>query len=178
MVGAVMFILIYYAPLLLQTELGVSPSRAGALMIPLVAGIPVGSLINGQLYPRMSQPQRLLTLGASMLGVGCLAVITFDKETASALIAGVFLLCGCGLGFLLPNLTLFMQMICERRDVGMASALVQMTRAFGSALGVALAGVVIARSSVLVGMHTAMICNAVLCGLMVLLATRVRMRNT
>jgi MFS family permease len=178
MVGAVMFILIYYAPLLLQTELGVSPSRAGALMIPLVAGIPAGSLINGQLYPRMTQPQRLLTLGAVMLGAGCLAVITFDKETSSALIAAVFLVCGAGLGFLLPNLTLFMQMICERRDVGMASALVQMTRAFGSALGVALAGVVIARSSVLVGMHTAMVCNGVMCGLMVLLARRVRMRNT
>jgi MFS family permease len=178
MVGAVMFVLIYYAPLLLQTELGVSPSRAGALMIPLVAGIPVGSLINGQLYPRMTQPQRLLTLGSAMLGLGCLAVITFDKETSSAVIAAVFLLCGAGLGFLLPNLTLFMQMICERRDVGMASALVQMTRAFGSALGVALAGVVIARSSVMVGMHTAMVCNAVLCGLMILLARRVRMRNT
>lgn len=177
MVGAVMFILIYYAPLLLQTELGVSPSRAGALMIPLVAGIPVGSLINGQIYPRMSQPQRLLTLGAAMLGLGCLAVTAFDTGTSSVLIAAVFLLCGCGLGFLLPNLTLFMQMICERRDVGMASALVQMTRAFGSALGVALAGVLIARNSVLVGMQTAMVCSAVLCGLMVLLARRVRMRN-
>ncbi len=53
---------------------------------------------------------------------------------------------GCALGFLLPNLTLFMQMLSERRDVGVASALVQTTRAIGSAVGTALVGVVIAHT--------------------------------
>ncbi len=177
MVGAVMFILIFYAPLLLQNELGISPSRAGMLMIPLVAGIPVGSLINGQLYPHMTQPQRLLVLGASMLGLACLGVLTFENGTPAWMIAAVFLVAGGGLGFLLPNLTLFIQLVCERRDLGMASALVQMTRAFGSALGTALVGVAIARSSVLTGMRIGMVASVAMCVLMALLARRVYMRN-
>src|SRR5690606_18103788 len=57
LVGAVMFILIYFGPLLLQDILGVSPTEAGLFMMPLVMGIPLGSMLNGYLFPRQTQPQ-------------------------------------------------------------------------------------------------------------------------
>src|SRR3546814_5616812 len=80
-------------------------------------------------------------------------VLAFGPGTSTAWILAAFFVNGCALGFLLPNLTLFMQMLSERRDVGVASALVQTTRAIGSAAGTALVGILLWRSSVLDGVR-------------------------
>lgn len=127
-VGAVMFVLIFYSPLLLQQVLGYTPSQAGLLLTPLVAAISVGSIINGRLFHRQTEPQRLMVFGACLLAAGTLMVLLISPGTSALWILSAFFVNGCALGFLLPNLTLFMQMLSERRDVGVASALVQTTR--------------------------------------------------
>jgi len=176
-VGAVMFILIFYSPLLLQTEMGYTPSEAGLLLTPLVAAIPIGSIVNGQLFPKQSEPQRLMVFGGCLLAVGSLMVLAFGKDTSTIWILTAFFVNGCALGFLLPNLTLFMQMLSERRDVGIASALVQTTRAIGSAAGTALVGIAIARSSVLQGVRIGLVICVVLALVCAYLAHRVKMKN-
>lgn len=177
LVGAVMYILIYYGPLMLQNALGVAPGTAGLLMMPLVVGIPLGSIVNGQLFPRQTQPQRLMVLGALLLGGGCAGLIGVRGDVAPEWAALAFVFAGLGLGFLLPNLTLFMQMMSERRDVGAASALIQTTRAVGSAMGIAAVGVVVARMSVLGGVRVALVCCIAACVGVALLSLRIRMRN-
>ncbi|MCD0505066.1 MFS transporter, partial [Bordetella petrii] len=176
-VGAVMFILIFYSPLLLQTEMGYTPSQAGLLLTPLVAAIPVGSIVNGYLFPKQTEPQRLMVFGGCLLAIGSLMVLAFGPATSTLWILAAFFVNGCALGFLLPNLTLFMQMLSERRDVGVASALVQTTRAIGSAVGTALVGIAIARSSVLDGVRMGLVFCAVLALGCAYLAHRVKMKN-
>ncbi|MFD4836112.1 MFS transporter [Achromobacter sp. NPDC058515] len=177
MVGAVMFILIFYSPLLLQQVLGYSPSEAGLLLTPLVAAISVGSIINGRLFPKQAEPQRLMVFGGGLLAAGSLMVLLIAPGTSVWWILGAFFVNGCALGFLLPNLTLFMQMLSERRDVGVASALVQTTRAIGSALGTALVGIMISHSTVLNGVRTGLVLCIVLSLACALLAHRVKMKN-
>ena len=116
-VGAVMFVLIFYSPLLLQQVLGYTPSQAGLLLTPLVAAISVGSIINGRLFHRQTEPQRLMVFGACLLAAGTLMVLLISPGTSALWILSAFFVNGCALGFLLPNLTLFMQMLSERRDV-------------------------------------------------------------
>lgn len=176
-VGAVMFVLIFFSPLLLQTEMGYTPSEAGLLMTPLVAAIPIGSIINGYLFPKQTEPQRLMVFGGCLLALGSGMVLLFNDGTSVLWILGAFLVNGCALGFLLPNLTLFMQMLSERRDVGVASALVQTTRAIGSAIGTALVGIAIAHSSVLEGVRIGLIICTVLALTCAFLAHRVKMKN-
>lgn len=176
-VGAVMFILIFYSPLLLQTQMGYTPSEAGLLLTPLVAAIPIGSIVSGYLFPKQSEPQRLMVFGGCLLAVGSLMVLTFNTHSPVIWILAAFLVNGCALGFLLPNLTLFMQMLSERRDVGVASALVQTTRSIGSAAGTALVGIAIARSSVLDGVRIGLIACTVLALICAYLAHRVKMKN-
>jgi len=176
-VGAVMFVLIFYLPLLLQHELGYTPSQAGLLMTPLVAAIPVGSIVNGQLFPRQTQPQRLLVFGAGLMAAGCAMVLVLSDDSPAWWILLSLFVNGTALGFLLPNLTLFMQMLADRRDVGVASALVQTTRAVGSAIGTACVGIVVAQLSVRTGVRIGIALCIVLslaCGL---LATRIKMKN-
>jgi len=176
-VGATMFTLIFYTPLMLQTELHYLPSQAGLLMTPMVAGIPLGSIVSGWLFPRQSEPQRLMVFGAGLLTAGCLLALTFVPGTPPWRILTSFLLCGVGLGFLLPNLTLFMQMLAERRDLGLASALVQTTRAIGSAIGTALVGIAISYTSVRVGVRIGLAMCVALSALSAALAHRVKMKN-
>lgn len=177
MVGAVMFVLIFYSPLLLQQVLGYTPSEAGLLLTPLVAAISVGSIINGRLFPRQTEPQRLMVFGGGLLATGSLMVLLISPGTSAWWILAAFFVNGCALGFLLPNLTLFMQMLSERRDVGVASALVQTTRAIGSALGTAVVGILISHSSVLNGVRTGLVLCIVLSLACALLAHRVKMKN-
>nr|WP_124079739.1 MFS transporter [Pigmentiphaga humi] len=177
MTGAVMFVLIYYGPLLLQAEVGLSPTQAGMILAPLVACIPVGSVINGRLFPRQSEPQRLMVAGALVLAVGCAGVMFLQRGSSMAFAVATFGMCGVGLGFLIPNLTLFIQMIADRRDVGVASALIQTTRTLGSALGTALVGLVIARTSVSAGIETAMAASILACFAMIALSLRIKMKN-
>lgn len=177
MVGAVMFVLIFYSPLLLQQVLGYTPSEAGLLLTPLVAAISVGSIINGRLFPRQTEPQRLMVFGGGLLATGSLMVLLISPGTSAWWILAAFFVNGCALGFLLPNLTLFMQMLSERRDVGVASALVQTTRAIGSALGTAVVGILISHSSVLNGVRTGLVLCIVLSLTCALLAHRVKMKN-
>ncbi len=177
MVGAVMFVLIFYSPLLLQQVLGYTPSEAGLLLTPLVAAISVGSIINGRLFPRQTEPQRLMVFGGVLLAAGCLMVLMISPGTSAWWILAAFFVNGCALGFLLPNLTLFMQMLSERRDVGVASALVQTTRAIGSALGTAIVGIIISHGTVLNGVRAGLVLCIVLSLTCALLAHRVKMKN-
>jgi len=177
MVGAVMFVLIFYSPLLLQQVLNYTPSEAGLLLTPLVAAISVGSIINGRLFPKQTEPQRLMVFGAFLLAAGSLMVLLISPGTSTWWILAAFFVNGCALGFLLPNLTLFMQMLSERRDLGVASALVQTTRAIGSALGTAVVGIIISHGTVLNGLKVGLILCIVMSLTCALLAHRVKMKN-
>lgn len=177
MSGAVMFILIFYIPLLLQDVFSYSPSRAGLLMTPLVAGTSIGSILNGRLLPKQSEPGRLMVFGSGLLTLGCLLTLTFTAENPGWWIFLVMSLCGIGLGFLLPNFTLFMQMLAEQRDVGVASALVQTTRALGSAFGTAIVGIVVARISITVGIKIGIIFCILMSLAIGYISSRIHMRN-
>lgn len=109
-------------------------------MTLLVAGTSIGSIMNGRLFPKQNKPGRLMVFGSGVLTLGCLLTLTFTADSPSWWVLLSMSLCGIGLGFMLPNFTLFMQMLAEQRDVGGASALVQTTRTLGSALGTALVG--------------------------------------
>jgi MFS family permease len=177
LIGAVMYVLIFYIPLLLQDQFGYSPTKAGLLMTPLVAGIPIGSICNGYFFRRISHPQRLMVFGAVMLGLGCLSTVTFTAQSSDTWILLTLALCGFGLGFLLQNFTLFMQMLAERADVGVASGLVQTTRAVGSAAGTATVGILIARISVGTGVKTGLVLCVLVCVFVAWVSLRIRIQH-
>ncbi|MFP4906497.1 MFS transporter, partial [Paraburkholderia sp. BR14261] len=65
--GFVMFSLIFFAPLLLQGGIGLSPQEAGLHATPIAAWIALGSLINTRIVIRLRKPTTILTAGFSLL---------------------------------------------------------------------------------------------------------------
>jgi EmrB/QacA subfamily drug resistance transporter len=140
MLGFMMFALIFYMPLLLQGGFGLSPNAAGLLITPLVVCITLGSISNSKLLPRLSNPAYVMYAGLALLAVSGLGITLLKQSTPHWLMALCMLGSGLGLGFVLPNLTIFTQQTAGRAHLGIATAMIQSLRMVGGMLGTALVG--------------------------------------
>lgn len=141
--GFSMFSLIFYAPLLLQGGFGLSPKDAGVVVTPLVVFITIGSILNGRIVTRIPRPNTMLYLGSALLALACAGVALATRATPHWLLMGLMMLGGVGLGFVLPNLTVFAQETAGREHLGIATALLQSLRMIGGMFGTAVTGTLI-----------------------------------
>jgi EmrB/QacA subfamily drug resistance transporter len=141
--GYSMFSLIFYAPLLLQGGFGLSPKDAGVLITPLVVFITIGSILNGRIVTRVRRPTAMLYVGCALLAIACIGTATATRTMPHSLLMGLMMLAGIGLGFVLPNLTVFAQETAGREHLGIATALLQSLRMIGGMFGAAVTGTLI-----------------------------------
>ncbi len=146
LVGFAMFALLIYAPLLLQGGFGYSPRDAGLLVTPLVVCITVGSIVNGRIITRIRHPNAMLFAGFGMLAAGCLALSQATRSMSHPLLLAIMLVAGFGLGFIMPNLTVFAQQTVGREHLGIATAMLQSLRMIGGMVGTAVVGTMVTRS--------------------------------
>lgn len=146
LVGVVMFTLLFYTPLLLQGGFGLSPQAAGLLVTPLAASIPLGATINGRYITRVSNPLIMLYAGFVMMAVACAGVLSCERDTAHVLVVLYMMLAGMGMGFIMPNLTVFGQQTAGREYLGIATALLQSLRMVGGMVGTAAVGTLVGYS--------------------------------
>jgi predicted MFS family arabinose efflux permease len=141
--GFSMFSLIFYAPLLLQGGFGLSPKDAGVVVTPLVVFITIGSIVNGRIVTRIRRPNAMLFVGSALLACACAGTALATRASPHAVLMGLMMLGGIGLGFLLPNLTVFAQETAGREHLGIATALLQSLRMIGGMFGAAVTGTLI-----------------------------------
>jgi hypothetical protein len=144
--GFTMFAMLFYAPLLLQGGFGLSPRETGLLITPMVVCITVGSIANGRIITRIPNPNVMLYGGFLLMALACAGVVTTHRGTPHGLIAAYMLLAGLGLGFVMPNLTVFAQQTAGRAHLGIATALLQSLRMIGGMLGTAFVGTLVSHS--------------------------------
>ncbi|MFF2348009.1 MDR family MFS transporter [Pseudarthrobacter sp. NPDC058119] len=139
MFGSSTFLGQYY-----QVARGATPTEAGLLTLPMIAGNLIGSVVSGQLISRYGKWKRFL-IGGTILLIGGLALAgTMDHTTElwlTGLYTGIF---GIGLGMLMQNLVLAVQNTVRASDIGSASASVAFFRSVGGAIGVSVLGAVMA----------------------------------
>ncbi|MDY7579486.1 MFS transporter [Herbaspirillum sp. RTI4] len=143
MAGFVMFSILLYTPLLFQGGFTLSPRDAGLLITPLVACITVASIVNGRIITRLRNPLIMLYLGFVLIALCCLGLVLTQRATSATFMLVVMLIGGLGLGFILPNLTVFAQQSARREHLGIATALLQSLRMIGGMLGTALTGTLV-----------------------------------
>ncbi|WP_176394274.1 MFS transporter [Chromobacterium violaceum] len=143
LMGFGMFAVMYYAPLMFQAGFGLSPNQAGLLVTPLVVFITIGSMLNGRIVQRLRHPTRLLGLGLAMFALTAALLARATPATAHGLIIANMMLGGLGLGLLMPNLTIFVQQLAPRQQLGVSTAMLQSTRMVGGMLGTAVMGAVV-----------------------------------
>lgn len=144
--GFVMFSLLVYTPLLFQGGFGHSPKEAGLLITPLVVCVTTGSILNGRLITRIPRPNHMLYAGFAMLAMACLGLTQSTRGTSDHVLMAIMLVGGFGLGFILPNLTVFAQQTAGPENLGIATAMLQSLRMVGGMVGTALVGTLVNRS--------------------------------
>ena len=139
MFGATTFLGQYF-----QTARGYSPTAAGVLTIPLVAGMLIASVTSGQLITRFGKWKRFVVFGGVLLVIGFGLLATIDHATNLWLVGGYITVVGLGVGMMMQNLVLAVQNTVSVQNIGAASSSVAFFRTFGGAIGVSVLGSILA----------------------------------
>nr|MBF6617430.1 MFS transporter [Candidimonas sp.] len=139
----IMFALLFYLPLLMQGGFGANPQQVGLLITPLVVCITIGSVLNARIIVRLSRPNHMLYAGFALLVVACATLSSAQHTTPVPLLIAYMVMAGLGLGFVMPNLTVFAQETAGRSLLGISTAMLQSMRMIGGMLGTAIVGTVV-----------------------------------
>jgi EmrB/QacA subfamily drug resistance transporter len=126
-----------------QVARGATPTEAGLLTLPMIAGNLIGSVASGMLISRTGKWKRYLIAGSILLAGGLGLAGTMDHTTDLWLTGIYTAILGVGLGLLMQNLVLAVQNTVQAKDIGTASASVAFFRSFGGAIGVSVLGAVL-----------------------------------
>ncbi|MDQ0733699.1 MDR family MFS transporter [Arthrobacter agilis] len=142
-VGIALFASSSYLGQYYQVARGATPTEAGLLTLPMIAGNLLGSIGAGQLVTKYGKWKRYLIAGSLFLIAGLGFAGTIDHETALWLVGIYTFVFGLGLGLMLQNLVLAVQNTVAVKDIGSASASVAFFRSMGGAAGVAVLGAIL-----------------------------------
>ncbi|MFC9433954.1 MFS transporter [Nocardia sp. NPDC057030] len=136
-VGVAMFGALSMVPLYWQVVRGYSPTKAGLLMLPLVAGIMIGSQLAGRITKITGRYKFLPVVGTLVIACGAAlyAQVQFDSPVWQPLLySGVI---GFGLGGCMQTLIIAAQNAGPPSDMGVSTASATFFRQMGGTLGVA-----------------------------------------
>jgi len=134
-----------FLPLFFQVVLGASPSRAGLMLAPMMGGVIFSAITGGRLVSAFGRYKIFPVVGLLVGSTSFLALAAAAFWGASVpVIETALVTLGCGLGLVMPNLTVAIQNSVERTDMGAATSVSAFIRSLGGALGVATAGTVVA----------------------------------
>lgn len=140
--GIAMFGGISFIPLFAQGALGMTATKAGSLLTPLMLSWVLMSIIGGRVLLRVGY-RVMVIAGFVVLTAGFLLISTYHRETAQYWLYVYLMMIGSGLGLTMLTLLIAVQQAVERTQLGVATSLNQFTRAIGGAIGVALMGAVL-----------------------------------
>ncbi|HEV2989169.1 MAG TPA: MDR family MFS transporter [Candidatus Angelobacter sp.] len=143
MLGLGTFGVILYVPLFMQGVLGVSATRSGSLLTPLLIAAVVGSMATGQAISKTGRYRSFAIAGAILATVGMFLMAIMDKTTTNAQVVRNMIIAGIGMGIMQPIYTLVVQNVAPATQRGAATASTQFFRAIGSTVGVAVFGSVL-----------------------------------
>lgn len=142
LIGFAMFGGAIYLPLFFQTVMGMSPTRSGLAMLPMVAGMFSMSITSGLLITKTGKYKIYPIIGSCILIVAMFLLSTIHYDTAYWNIAIYAFLFGIGLGLAMMTIVTPVQNAVEFRDMGVTTSTITFLRSLGGAIGVALFGAI------------------------------------
>lgn len=139
LVNGGLFAVFLFSTYYLTEGLGYSPLQTGLSFIPVVAGIIVTSTLAGSAVAARFGPRSVITTGSVIAALGLVWQTTAGLDSAFVpdLLPGLTLY-GLGLGLVFGRLQEAATARAERRDVGVASAMINASQEVGGAAGTAL----------------------------------------
>ena len=143
-VGFALFGAVTYLPLYLQVTKGLSPTKSGLQLLPLMAGVLVTSIVSGQLITRLGRYRFFPIAGTALMTVGMVLLSRLDTSSSIEFAAAGAVVLGLGLGMVMQVLVLAVQNSVDPAMMGVATSGSTLFRQIGGSIGVALFGTIFA----------------------------------
>lgn len=141
--GLAMFGGIIFLPLYFQGTIGMSPTRSGLAMLPMVVGIFSFSITTGLLITKTGKYKIFPIVGSVLITIGLLLLSGLEVDTDYLYIALSAFVFGAGLGLTMQPMMVAVQNAVPFRDMGAATSSITFTRSLGSAIGTAIFGAIL-----------------------------------
>jgi EmrB/QacA subfamily drug resistance transporter len=135
--GAALVSLITFLPIYLRAVRGASPSETGLILLPLTAGIGIGSMVTGQLVTRTGCTAVFPTYGLMAATAGLLFLAFWLPHLSTAEMAWSFCIIALFMGTVMGVVQVTVQAVSGPRLLGTGAAMVQFSRSVGAAFGTA-----------------------------------------
>jgi EmrB/QacA subfamily drug resistance transporter len=129
-----------FVPLFAQGVLGVSATVSGTVMLPLLGAMLASNLAAGFLIAHLGRYKVFAIVGFACTVLGFVSLAMLGPDAPLAVLGVCLAVVGTGTGMIFPTLTLSYQSAVEFHELGVATALNQFCRSFGSTIGSALFG--------------------------------------
>ena len=154
-IGGALVSNVTFMPIYLQVVRGASPDRVGLLLLPLTAGVALGSLFTGQSITRTGRTAIFPSVGLFCTTILLTVLALAAPRLSLAELPVLFGLLSFTIGTGMPVVTITVQTAAGQKNLGAASASIQFCRSIGAALGTALVGAVLFASLSAQDPHTA-----------------------
>jgi EmrB/QacA subfamily drug resistance transporter len=142
-VGLSLFGAVTYLPLYLQIVKGVSPTKSGLQLTPMMLGLLVTSIVSGQLITRWGRYRIFPIVGTVVVTVGMVMLSRLGIGTSLWVAALAMVVLGLGLGMVMQVLVLAVQNAVDYKFLGVATSGSTMFRSIGGSIGVSLFGAIL-----------------------------------
>lgn len=139
-IGVAMFGVLAYMPTYLQMVAGVSATKAGLLMIPMMASLLAASIICGQLVTKTGKYKWFPVVGTAIMVIALVLLSSIKSTMEVWHICSYLAMLGVGLGMGMQILVLIVQNSFPISKVGTATALNNYFRQMGASVGAAVIG--------------------------------------
>lgn len=138
--GLLFYCTIYFVPLFMQEVRGVSPTKAGLTLVPLMFGAAAATGLSGRFVERTGRLRLWPILGSAIALVGMLLLATLGESTWAGVAAGYVFLVGIGVGCIMQPSLLAAQNAAPVSDLGTATSTALLFRMLAGTIGVPIFG--------------------------------------
>jgi EmrB/QacA subfamily drug resistance transporter len=142
-IGFAMFGAIIFLPIYLQVVDGLSPTRSGLAMLPLVVGIFTLSISTGIVMSNTGRYKIFPIIGSALVALALYLFSRLGVDSPYWHAASAMFVFGAGLGCSMQIIVTAVQNSVERKDMGTATSAVTFFRSMGGTFGTAVFGAIL-----------------------------------
>ena len=134
-----------YLSFFVQGVLGISPTYAGYVTMPMSIVMVISSAVTGQLIAKKGKYKQFALIGVPIMVAG-VAIMVFMNNVPMAVLSMIIF--GFGLGVGMPVFSLATQNAVPHQELGVVTASMQLFRNLGGTIGIAVMGTVMSNNLV------------------------------
>lgn len=141
--GATLVSLLTFMPIYLRVVRGMSAAETGILLLPLTAGIGIGSILTGQVVSRTGKTAVVPSYGMIVAFVALVSLSIWVPELSNLQLAVLLSVNALSMGTVMGVVQVTVQTVAGPKRLGAAAGSVQFSRSVGAAFGTALVGTIL-----------------------------------